>query len=194
MVNVLNELFGLHDTDLINPIGFDFGHVLYHGKNSPLNESNERVPSTQNKLEGNREMANKINELYNELNQKDKDLNETRETLKRTRYSIRDFRKRAEDAELNAARKEKSYNELSLMFTKLVDYNNELKKENENLKRRVDSLLEKIDAYENGTLHGTRKLSINDNGEIYNDHAYNVDDIDIPLVAAEEIIKRIQGK
>ena len=157
--------------------------------------SQSAIAPRQTDVVGNQEMANKINELYNELNQKDKDLKEARESVRRLQGSVREFRKRAEDAELNASRVKESYNGLAASYNKQVERNKGLRAELNNLNKTVEYLLAKISSEQDGTADEvSHKLTINDeNGESSKAPDKEVDAIDIPLDAAEEILRRIQG-
>lgn len=157
--------------------------------------SQSAIAPRQTDVVGNQEMANKINELYNELNQKDKDLKEARESVRRLQGSVREFRKRAEDAELNASRVKESYNGLAASYNKQVERNKGLMAELNNLNKTVEYLLAKISSEQDGTADAASpKLTINsDTGEISKAPDKEVDAIDIPLDAAEEILRRIQG-
>ena len=157
--------------------------------------SQSAIAPRQTDVVGNQEMANKINELYNELNQKDKDLKEARESVRRLQGSVREFRKRAEDAELNASRVKASYNGLAASYNKQVERNKGLMAELNNLNKTVEYLLAKISSEQDGTADEvSHKLKINDeNGERSKTPDKEVDAIDIPLDAAEEIIMRLQG-
>lgn len=142
-------------------------------------------PETPNAATPNQEMANKINELYNELNQKEHDLCETRKSLKRLQETLLDFRRRAEHAEQDAATVRKSYNELSAEYNKLL-----------NSHRAVKAALQ---AAKNQTVY----TASNQSPVASADFAFpgtkdktvvstpNVDAIDIPLSAAEDIINTL---
>lgn len=153
------------------------------------------IAPRQTDVVGNQEMANKINELYNELNQKDKDLKEARESVRRLQGSVREFRKRAEDAELNASRVKASYNGLAASYNKQVEMNKGLRTELNLLNQKVEYLLAKLNSEQDVTADAASpKLTINsDTGEISKAPDKEVDAIDIPLDAAEEILRRIQG-
>ena len=157
--------------------------------------SQSAIAPRQTDVVGNQEMANKISELYNELNQKDKDLKEARESVRRLQGSVREFRKRAEDAELNASRVKASYNGLAASYNKQVERNKGLMAELNHLNKTVEYLLAKISSEQDGTADEvSHKLKINDeNGESSKTPDKEVDAIDIPLDAAEEIIMRLQG-
>ena len=157
--------------------------------------SQSAIETRQTDVVGNQEMANKINELYNELNQKDKDLKEARESVRRLQGSVREFRKRAEDAELNASRLKASYNGLAASYNKQVERNKGLRAELNSLNQKVEYLLAKLNSEQDVTADAASpKLTINsDTGEISKAPDKEVDAIDIPLDAAEEILRRIQG-
>lgn len=134
-------------------------------------------PETPNAATANQEMANKINELYNELNQKEKDLGETRKALRSLQETLLDFRRRAEHAEQDAATARKSYNELSAEYNKLLASH-----------RAVKATLR---AAKNQTPVASVDLAFPGTKDKTVVQTPDVDAIDIPLSAAEDIINHV---
>lgn len=148
----------------------------YHRMNASL--AQRRVnPETPNAATPNQEMANKINELYNELNQKEHDLGETRKALKRLQETLLDFRRRAEHAEQDAAAARKSYNELSAEYNKLLYRHRAVKAALNAAKNQTP--VESVDL----AFPGTKDKTVVSTPD--------VDAIDIPLSAAEDIINKL---
>lgn len=193
-INFLEDIFGIDQDELRRAITSD-GNLTQFKYGRDERERQSAIKPRETNVDGNREMANKINELYNELNQKDKDLNEARESVRRLQGSVREFRKRAEDAELNASSVKESYNRLAASCNKQVEMNNGLRAELNALYKKVDYLLAKLSSEQGVTADGASpKLTINDEtGEISKAPDKEVDAIDIPLDAAEAIFRRIQG-
>lgn len=193
-INFLEDIFGIDQDELRRAIESD-GNLTQFKYGRAERERQSAIKPRETNVDGNREMANKINELYNELNQKDKDLNEARESVRRLQGSVREFRKRAEDAELNASSVKESYNRLAASCNKQVEINNGLRAELNALYKKVDYLLAKLSSEHGVTADGASpKLTINDEtGEISKVPDKEVDAIDTPLDAAEAIFRRIQG-
>ena len=192
--DVMRHMFGPDLDELKRVIESDDSLPQWkYGRDGRASQS--AIDTRQTDVGCNQEMANKINELYNELNQKDKDLKEARESVRRLQGSVREFRKRAEDAELNASRLKASYNGLAASYNKQVERNKGLRAELNNLNKTVEYLLAKISSEQDGTADEvSHKLTINDeNGESSKTPDKEVDAIDVPLDAAEEIIMRLQG-
>ena len=191
--DIFGDMFGLDPDEIKRAIKSDDSLPQWkYGRDGRASQS--AIEPRQTGVGGNQEMANKINELYNELNQKDKDLKEARESVRRLQGSVRDFRRRAEDAELNAARIKESYNGLAASYNTLVETNKGLRTELNSLNKKVEYLLAKLNSEQDVTAgEASPKLTINaDSGEISKAPDKEVDAIDIPLDAAEEIIRRIQ--
>lgn len=193
IINFWGDMLGIDTDELRRAIESDAPTPWTYARAERERQSD--IKPRQTDVDGNREMANKINELYNELNQKDKDLKEARESVRRLQGSVREFRQRAEDAELNAARVKESYNGLAASYNKQVKMNQGMRAELNALHKEVEYLLAKLSSEQDGTAdEASPKLTINDEtGEISNAPDNEVDAIDIPLDAAEEIIRRIQG-
>lgn len=193
VINFWGDMFGIDTDDLRRAIESDAPTPWTYARVERERQSDLKPRQTDGV--GNQEMANKINELYNELNQKDKDLKEARESVRRLQGSVREFRKRAEDAELNASRVKESYNGLAASYNKQVKMNQGMRAELNALHKEVEYLLAKLSSEQDGTAdEASPKLTINDEtGEISKAPDKEVDAIDIPLCAAEEIIRRIQG-
>lgn len=192
--DIFGDMFGLDPDEIKRAIKSDDSLPQWkYGRDGRASQS--AINPHQTGVGGNQEMANKINELYNELNQKDKDLKEARESVRRLQGSVRDFRRRAEDAELNAARIKESYNGLAASYNTLVETNKGLRAELNSLNKKIEYLLAKLNSEQDVTAdNASPKLTINaDTGEISKAPDKEVDAIDIPLDAAEEIIRRIQG-
>lgn len=194
VIRFLGDNFGIDPDELIRALESDVALTprtvsIYNRESQSVNKPR------QTDAVGNQEMANKINELYNELNQKDKDLKEARESVRRLQGSVREFRQRAEDAEVNASRDKTSYNGLAESYNKQVDINKGLRTELNALYKKVDYLLAKLKSKQDVTADdASSKLTVNDEtDEISKAPDNEVDAIDIPLDAAEEIIRRIQG-
>ena len=134
-------------------------------------------PETPNAATSNQEMANKINELYNELNQKERDLGETRKALRSLQETLLDFRRRAEHAEQDAAAARKSYNELSAEYNKLLDRHRAVKAALNAAKNQTPV------ASADFAFPGTKDKTVVSTPD--------VDAIDIPLSAAEDIIDKV---
>jgi len=194
VINFWEDMLGIDPDDLRRAIESD-GTLTKFKYGRDERERQSAINPRHTDAVGNREMANKINELYNELNQKDKDLKEARESVRRLQCSVREFRQRAEDAELNAARVKESYNGLAARYNKQVETNKGLRAELNALYKEVEYLLAKLSSEQDGTAdEASHKLTINDEtGEISKAPDKEVDAIDIPLCAAEEIIRKIQG-
>lgn len=194
VINFWEDMLGIDPDDLRRAIESD-GTLTKFKYGRDERERQSAINPRHTDAVGNREMANKINELYNELNQKDKELKEARESVRRLQGSVRDFRKRAEDAELNADRVKESYNDLAARYNKQVETNKGLRAELNALYKEVEYLLGKLSSEQDGTAdEASHKLTINDDtGEISKAPDKEVDAIDIPLCAAEEIIRKIQG-
>ena len=194
VINFWEDMLGIDPDDLRRAIESD-GTLTKFKYGRDERERQSAINPRHTDAVGNREMANKINELYNELNQKDKDLKEARESVRRLQCSVREFRQRAEDAELNAARVKESYNGLAARYNKQVETNKGLRAELNALYKEVEYLLAKLSSEQDGTAdESSPKLTINDDtGEISKAPDKEVDAIDIPLCAAEEIIRKIQG-
>ncbi|GEM_PF-6187227 len=194
VINFWEDMLGIDPDDLRRAIESD-GTLTKFKYGRDERERQSAINPRHTDAVGNREMANKINELYNELNQKDKDLKEARESVRRLQGSVREFRQRAEDAELNAARVKESYNGLAARYNKQVETNKGLRAELNALYKEVEYLLAKLSSEQDGTADAdSPKLTINDDtGEISKVPDKEVDAIDIPLCAAEEIIRKIQG-
>jgi len=194
VMNFWGDILGIDPNELRRAIESDAPTPWTYARAERERQSD--INPRQTDVDGNREMANKINELYNELNQKDKDLKESRESIRRLQDSVREFRKRAEDAELNAARLKESYNGLAARYNKQVEMSRGYRAELNTLYKQVEYLLAKLSS-EQGVPSSDKaysKLTINDEtGEISKAPDNEVDAIDIPLDAAEEIIRRIQG-
>lgn len=195
----LREIFGIDDENYsvssIQPTreGFPAGILFTPVQNRQRLNPSDVIAQKQEQfgVNGNQEMANKINELYNEINLKDKDLKEARETIKRLQQNILDFRKRAETAELNAAHTLTSHNELSARFNNLVEKYNKLKLEHKEVTDKVEYLLNRIGSEQNDLTYGV-DLGFKEgdrNVEPNND----VDAISIPLSEAETIINQFRG-
>lgn len=193
IINFWGDMLGINTDELRRAIESDAIPPWTYARAERERQSD--LKQRQKDVVGNQEMANKINELYNELNQKDKDLKEARESIRRLQGSVRDFRKRAEDAELNADRVKESYNGLAARYNKQVEINKGLRAELNALYKEVEYLLAKLNSEQGVTAdESSPKLTINDDtGEISKSPDKEVDAIDIPLDAAEEIIRRIQG-
>ena len=192
--DVMRHMFGPDLDELKRVIESDDSLPKWkYGRDGRASQS--AIETRQTDVGCNQEMANKINELYNELNQKDKDLKEARESVRRLQGSVREFRKRAEDAELNASRLKASYNGLAASYNKQVERNKGLMAELNKLNKKVKYLIAKINSEQDVTADAASpKLTINsDTGEISKAPDKEVDAIDIPLDAAEEILRRIQG-
>lgn len=134
-------------------------------------------PETPNAATPNQEMANKINELYNELNQKEHDLGETRKALRSLQETLLDFRRRAEHAEQDAATVRKSYNELSAEYNKLLASHRAVKATLNAAKNQSPV------ASADFAFPGTKDKTVVSTPD--------VDAIDIPLSAAEDIINHV---
>lgn len=194
IINFWGDMLGINTDELRRAIESDAIPPWTYARAERERQSD--LKQRQKDVVGNQEMANKINELYNELNQKDKDLKEARESIRRLQGSVRDFRKRAEDAELNADRVKESYNGLAARYNKQVEINKGLRAELNALYKEVEYLLAKLNSEQEvpSSDKAYSKLTINDEtGEISKAPDNEVDAIDIPLDAAEEIIRRIQG-
>lgn len=192
--DIFGDMFGLDPDEIKRAIKSDDSLAQWkYGRDGRASQS--AIKPRQTGVGGNHEMANKINELYNELNQKDKDLKEARESVRRLQGSVRDFRRRAEDAELNSARIKESYNGLAASYNKQVEINKGLRAELNSLNKKIEYLLAKLNSEQDVTAdNASPMLTINaDTGEISKAPDKEVDAIDIPLDAAEEIIRRIQG-
>ena len=192
--DVMRHMFGPDLDELKRVIESDDSLPQWkYGRDGRASQS--AIETRQTDVGCNQEMANKINELYNELNQKDKDLKEARESVRRLQGSVREFRKRAEDAELNASRLKASYNGLAASYNKQVERNKGLMAELNKLNTKVKYLIAKRNSVQDVTEgEAYSKLTINsDTGEISKAPDKEVDAIDIPLDAAEEILRRIQG-
>ena len=194
VINFWEDMLGIDPDDLRRAIESD-GTLTKFKYGRDERERQSAINPRHTDAVGNREMANKINELYNELNLKDKDLKEARESIRRLQGSVREFRKRAEDAELNASRSKESYNGLAASYNKQVKMNQGMRAELNALHKEVEYLLAKLSSEQDGTADAASpKLTINDEtGEISKAPDKEVDAIDIPLCAAEEIIRKIQG-
>lgn len=194
VINFWEDMLGIDPDDLRRAIESD-GTLTKFKYGRDERERQSAINPRHTDAVGNREMANKINELYNELNLKDKDLKEARESIRRLQGSVREFRKRAEDAELNASRIKESYNGLAASYNKQVKMNQGMRAELNALHKEVEYLLAKLSSEQDGTADAASpKLTINDEtGEISKAPDKEVDAIDIPLCAAEEIIRKIQG-
>lgn len=193
-INFLGDMFGIDPDALRRAIDSDVITPCTYARVERERQSDLKPRQTDGV--GNLEMANKINELYNELNQKDKDLKETCESIRRLQDSVREFRKRAEDAEMNASCLKESYNSLAERYNKQVDMNRGMRAELNVLHKKVEYLLARLRSELDVTSsdNSYSNLTINhDTGEISKSTDKEVDAIDIPLDAAEEIIRRIQG-
>lgn len=195
----LREIFGIDDENYsvssIQPTreGFPAGILFTPVQNRQRLNPRDVIAQKQEQsgVNGNQEMANKINELYNEINLKDKDLNEARETIKRLQQNILDFRKRAETAELNAAHTLTSHNELSARFNNLVEKYNKLKLEHKEVTDKVEYLLNRIGSEQNDLTYG---VDIGfEEGDRHVEPNSDVDAISIPLSEAEAIINQFRG-
>ena len=195
----LREIFGIDDENYsvssIQPTreGFPAGILFTPVQNRQRLNPSDVIAQKQEQsgVNGNQEMANKINELYNEINLKDKDLKEARETIKQLQQNILDFRKRAETAELNAARTLTSHNELSARFNNLVEKYNKLKLEHKVVTDKVDYLLKRIGSEQNDLTYGV-DLGFEE-GDKHVEPNQDVDAISIPLSEAEAIINQFRG-
>lgn len=195
----LREIFGIDDENYsvssIQPTreGFPAGILFTPVQNRQRLNPSDVIAQKQEQsgVNGNQEMANKINELYNEINLKDKDLKEARETIKQLQQNILDFRKRAETAELNAAHTLTSHNELSARFNNLVEKYNKLKLEHKVVTDKVDYLLKRIGSEQNDLTYGV-DLGFEE-GDKHVEPNNDVDAISIPLSEAEAIINQFRG-
>lgn len=195
----LREIFGIDDENYsvssIQPTreGFPAGILFTPVQNRQRLNPSDVIAQKQEQsgVNGNQEMANKINELYNEINLKDKDLKEARETIKRLQQNILDFRKRAETAELNAAHTLTSHNELSARFNNLVEKYNKLKLEHKVVTDKVEYLLKRIGSEQNDLTYGV-DLGFEE-GDKHVEPNNDVDAISIPLSEAEAIINQFRG-
>lgn len=194
LINFLGANFGIDPYNLSRALDSDV--ALTPRKVSIYNRERQSANKPrQTDAVGNQEMANKINELYNELNQKDKDLKEARESVRRLQGSVREFRRRAEDTELNASRDKTIYTGLAASYNKQVEINKGLRAELNTLYKKVDYLLAKLNSKQDVTADdASPKLTVNDEtDEISKAPDNEVDAIDNPLDAAEEIFRRIRG-
>ncbi len=195
----LREIFGIDDENYsvssIQPTreGFPAGILFTPVQNRQRLNPSDVIAQKQEQsgVNGNQEMANKINELYNEINLKDKDLKEARETIKRLQQNILDFRKRAETAELNAAHTLTSHNELSARFNNLVEKYNKLKLEHKVITDKVEYLLKRIGSEQNDLTYGVDFGF--EEGDRHVEPNKDVDAISIPLSEAEAIINQFRG-
>jgi hypothetical protein len=195
----LREIFGIDDENYsvssIQPTreGFPAGILFTPVQNRQRLNPSDVIAQKQEQsgVNGNQEMANKINELYNEINLKDKDLKEARETIKRLQQNILDFRKRAETAELNASHTLTSHNELSARFNNLVEKYNKLKLEHKVVTDKVEYLLKRIGSEQNDLTYGV-DLGFEE-GDKHVEPNQDVDAISIPLSEAEAIINQFRG-
>lgn len=189
-LEILSQFFGIPYNELVRQI--ESKPVTFKVTPPSADEYRGAIPARNEQTNagvGNLEMANKINELYNELNQKDKDLRETRKALHSLQETLLDFRRRAENAERDAATVRKSYSDLS------AEYNNLL-----NRHRAVKASLKA--AQNNSVYKSSNPFTVASfdpavpGGDVHRAQVIKpkeVDAIDIPLSAAEEIIRRIQG-
>lgn len=195
----LREIFGIDDENYsVSSIqtprgGFPAGILFTPVQNRQRLNPSDVIAQKQEQsgVNGNQEMANKINELYNEINLKDKDLKEARETIKQLQQSILDFRKRAETAELNASHTLTSHNELSARFNNLVEKYNKLKLEHKVVTDKVEYLLKRIGSEQNDLTYGV-DLGFEE-GDRHVEPNKDVDAISIPLSEAEAIINQFRG-
>lgn len=155
----------------------------YRRMNADL--AQRRVNPETPKAATNQEMANKINELYNELNQKEKDLGETRKALRSLQETLLDFRRRAEHAEQDAATARKSYNELSAEYNKLLACHRAVKATLRAAKNQT------VYTASNHPPVASVDLAFPGAKDKTVVQTPDVDAIDIPLSAAEDIINHV---
>lgn len=184
-LEILSQFFGIPYNELVRRI--ESKPVTFKVNAPSADEYRGAIPARNepmNAAVGNQEMANKINELYNELNQKDKDLRETRKALRSMQETLLDFRRRAENAERDAATVRKSYSDLSAEYNNLLNRHRAVKaslKAAQNNKVYMSSSPFTVASFDSARAGQDRHVE------------REVDAIDIPLSAAEEIIRRIQG-
>lgn len=189
LIGVLSKLIGIPEQEVISAISAPIPVSSIRLPSHPSEWKAPHLRQTQNEgaSKTNQEMANKINELYNELNQKDKDLKEAQETVRRLQGEVRRFRQRAEEAEQKAATTLSSYNGLAAEFNNLLERHRAVKAALRAAKNQTvytasnQSPVASVDF----AFPGTKDKTVV--------HTPDVDAIDIPLSAAEEIIRKIQG-